>query len=516
MGAPQPPQVVIPLIDGRSLVITPDGLREGDRSFAFTTILHAEILATVPETLALEVKQIGQIVFQLARPGDGAVALDALYRLRPELRPATSATLSAPASPDASSGAESAAPATPTTPGATIAPAAPVAAPGWDATPAAPPVYSASPPGYSFYPPYPGYAPYPGAPMPPGASAPPVPYFPPPPGYPPNAPYAPGFPPPGANYPPYGAYPYGPPLAAPATPTNGLPPYPRDFGNMLGAVFTQYARYFWPLIRLALVAVLLPEVIVGLAQVGVYLLIGVNPFGPMVNTTTALYQQLGMSVPSIGQSISVAQFQTYSQLNALTTIIILIASAWTVALMAQGAREVTLGRPLRLGAAVRAGLRRFLPTLGISLLTGLITFATLLPGLIAITIAAFTNSVGAAFLGLVLLTAGLVIAIFLSVRLSLAPYITALRLGHSISRSWQLTRGHWWRVFGLIIIISIPLGIVVGLFTDVQYASFLVGVAIVSPLALAFTTPLISVTYTTLLYDLRVRRDGYPTVMSEG
>ena len=554
MGESQPPQVVIPLIDGRFLAIGPDGIRDGQRFFALTTLLRAERLATVPETLAFEAQTLGQIVFQPARPGDAAVALDALYRLRPELRPAATTATGVVMSPDVNSGAQSetgapaAAPSsTPTTPtwesiqgtaadtapgeaagadtapvdGAPPTPASPTqpttlppptpppAAPAWDATPAAPPAFA--------YPPYPGSAPYPGAPLPPGAPGyQPNPAYPPTPPYPP---YAPGALPPGAQYPPYGAYPYAPPLAAPGAPASGLPPYPRGFGDLLGAIFTRYGKYFWPLVRLALVAVLLPEVIVGLAQVAIYVIVGANPLAPALDTTTPLLKQLGASVPATGltgPTLSISQFQVYSQLNLLVVLVALLAGAWEVALMAQGAREAALGRPVRVGAAVRAGLRRVLPTLGITLLVALIAFAALLPGLIALTLAAATGSAGAAFLGFVLISAGVVFAIFLSVRLTLAPYIAALGLGRSISRSWQLTQGHWWRTFGAIFLIGLIVSLVEGVFGNVQAASYLVGVAIVTPLVVMVATPLLTLTYTTLLYDLRLRHDGYPTVMREG
>jgi len=521
MGESQPPHVVIPLIDGRSLIIAPDGIRDGQRFFELSTLMRAERLSTVPESLAFEVQKLGQIVFQPARPGDAALALDALYRYRPELRPVTAVS----ATPDVNIGAPVAASdATPAVSGtppdgqqATAPGATPTLPPAWEATPAAPPAWDATPaaPPVGAYPPYPGYSPYPGAPMPPGAApgAPSNPVYP---GYPPYPPYAPGFPPPGAPPTPYGAYPYGPPLAAPGAPTSGVPPYPRGFGELLGAIFSAYGRYFLPLVRLALVAILLPEVIVGLVQAGVYLIVGANPLGPALDTAAPLFAQMGVNVPASGPTLSTGQFQVYSQLNLIIVLVGLLAGAWEVALMAQGAREAALGRPLRVGAALRAGLRRVLPTLGVTLLVGLITFAALLPGLLALGLTIATGSSGAAFLGVALTTAGVVFAIFLAIRLSLAPYIAALGLGHAISQSWTLTQGHWWRVFGAVVLVSLIIGVVESLFANVQLASFLVGVAIVTPLIVTVATPLLSLTYMTLLYDLRVRRDGYPTVMREG
>lgn len=554
MGEPQPPQVIIPLIDGRFLAIAPDGLRDGQRFFALSTLISAERLTTVPETLAFEIQKLGQVVFQPARHGDAAVALDALYRLRPKLRPAGATATGVVTTPDVNSGAQAAPVASltpptaiPTTPtgeaahdiaaasesmaggandsapveGTPATPATPTTTPpAWDATPAAPPAYA--------------YPPYSGAPLPPGAQPPPYvgaapgsapnPAYPPNlpyPPYPPYPPYAPGALAPGTPYPPYGAYPYGPPVAAPGAPASGLPPYPRGFGDLLGAIFSAYGKNFWPLVRLALVAVLLPEVVVGLAQSAIYVAVGANPLGPALDTSAPLLKQLGVNAAATGltgPTMSVSQFQTYTQLNFIVALVALLAGAWEIALLAQGAREAALGRPVQLGAAVRAGLRRVLPTLGVSLLTTLISFAALAPGLLALALAlaVATASPAVVFLSFMLISAGLVIAVFLSVRLTLAPYLAALGFGRAISRSWQLTRGHWWRVFGAIFLISLILGVVESLFTNVELASFLVSVAIVTPILLMVVTPLLTLTYTTLLYDLRVRHDGYPTVIREG
>jgi glycerophosphoryl diester phosphodiesterase family protein len=114
-------------------------------------------------------------------------------------------------------------------------------------------------------------------------------------------------------------------------------------------------------------------------------------------------------------------------------------------------------------------------------------------------------------------------AVFLGVRWSMAfPAIVSERIGpfRAMRRSWQLTRGHWWRTFATLI--------VVGLIALVIYIAFIVGLdaavtsldsvgqvayaavtTVVTVLVFAIVYPLVSSIVTVVYYDLRVRNEGF-------
>jgi glycerophosphoryl diester phosphodiesterase family protein len=115
------------------------------------------------------------------------------------------------------------------------------------------------------------------------------------------------------------------------------------------------------------------------------------------------------------------------------------------------------------------------------------------------------------------------LAVFLGVKWSMAfPAIVAERIGpfRAMRRSWQLTRGHWWRTFGTLL--------VVGLIALVIYVAFIVGLdaavtsldsvgvfayaavtTLVTVLVFAIVYPLVSSIATVVYYDLRVRSEGF-------
>ncbi|HST88666.1 MAG TPA: hypothetical protein VLJ14_09825, partial [Ktedonobacterales bacterium] len=82
------PLIAIALRDGTVLRVEAVGVRLGDRLYELARIQDARQVAPDPETFALRVAGSGLVEFQPAHVGDGAVALEELFRLRPDLRPA--------------------------------------------------------------------------------------------------------------------------------------------------------------------------------------------------------------------------------------------------------------------------------------------------------------------------------------------------------------------------------------------------------------------------------------------
>src|SRR5262249_29574669 len=80
--------VTIPLRGGTELQVDVNGVSLDGRRYELDRIQDARQVAPEPGTFARRIAGVGLLEFQRERPGDGRIALEGLYRLRPELRPA--------------------------------------------------------------------------------------------------------------------------------------------------------------------------------------------------------------------------------------------------------------------------------------------------------------------------------------------------------------------------------------------------------------------------------------------
>jgi hypothetical protein len=101
--------------------------------------------------------------------------------------------------------------------------------------------------------------------------------------------------------------------------------------------------------------------------------------------------------------------------------------------------------------------------------------------------------------------------------------IVAERTGpfSGMGRSWELTRGHWWRVFGtllVVVLITFVLSFValvaigaaaVALDDTIGTTAYATVITLATILVLAVLYPLIAAIVTVVYYDLRVRNEGF-------
>lgn len=198
--------------------------------------------------------------------------------------------------------------------------------------------------------------------------------------------------------------------------------------------------------------------------------------------------------------------------NATATFGIAVVAAFvTLAIQTLGTGALvtiaglrTLGQPCTLGTAYAHARRRYWSLLGASLLS-LLTVGV---------VTAFTLSIGAPF------------ALFLYVSWQLAPQAVVLegrRARAGLTRSNRLTRGSWWRLAGLLIVVGIlrlfaaavpgGLGLLIASFTSSEDllggGAGLALLAVIASLVDVVMTP-IAVTVSTLFFsDLRLRREGF-------
>jgi hypothetical protein len=364
--------------------------------------------------------------------------------------PGGSAAPASPASP-ASEGSEGS-PATPGTGAPSAASGASPAADGADAAPSASPV----PPGWSSQQPpaasgwgVPGGS---GNGVPPGWGAPPQQPHPQQP-RPPQAPGwgAPGGPPPTHGWgapggPGWGAPPRWQGSATPAAKPGIIPLRPLGVGEVLDGAIAAMRAHWKLMIGLSLVVALVTQAIAVPAQWAILRNVDLSPLDERNPDADQLRDIMG---PLVGSTAVLFVVMLLGQL-VITGILTLVVS------------RAVLGKDITLDRAWQGTKPLLWRLLGVSALTPLIPaglfLACLLPGLV---LAALFGAAGGAVLVLGFI-GGVVLFVYAYVLLALATPALILEkqtVGKALARSRKLVTGSWWRVCGILLLITILSGI---------------------------------------------------------
>ena len=183
-----------------------------------------------------------------------------------------------------------------------------------------------------------------------------------------------------------------------------------------------------------------------------------------------------------------------------------------------------LDRPASLGSSYAAAARR----LGALIVQSLILFG----GAVMVTALAFaallgltaaSGSVGA-IVGISVTLALVVGAIVVFVRTMLAPpaiILEGLSGWRGLARSWNLTRGVSWRLFGIRLLLAIITSIIGGLLTalltivgsGLDANGQLIVNSVASAIVAVFIGPITYIAVTLLYYDTRIRKEAFDIEM---
>jgi hypothetical protein len=152
----------------------------------------------------------------------------------------------------------------------------------------------------------------------------------------------------------------------------------------------------------------------------------------------------------------------------LQTVIGLVVGVVATGLLTVVMGQAVLGKRVTASEAWSRTKSRFWPLLGLTLLVTLITFGVVAIGIgLAVLLGIGLGNAAGAGVGVlvgVLLGLGvLVAALWLYIKLLLAPValiLEAAPVTRSMSRSWNLVSGAWWRTFGIYLLGSILAAIV--------------------------------------------------------
>jgi hypothetical protein len=378
----------------------------------------------------------------------------------------------------------------------------------------------------------PGYPPFGQQPQPGGY--PPFGQQPPPGGYPPFGQPAPGGQPGQSGLPPYPQSGYGQGYGRPgpggwnaAPAPGGVPLRPLALGDILNGAVTLARRN--PAATFGLAAIVWTVYGVAYALVeGIYRNALANDQATLQNGKSLTSQQAAHLFGSI--------FAAIVPLLLVADVLGLVLNAALTGMLSAVIGRGVLGRQTGLGAAWRAG--RVGAVLGATLCLFGLGILVVVPVVVAVfVLAALHLTPAAALLGVLGGLGTIVFEILLVIRLSVTlPAVVLERIAPvpAIKRSWQLTYGSFWRLFGILIltwivvtvaseVMTIPFNIVGALISGgsaspfasgTSVAALIVG-AIGTILAATVTRP-ISAGVNVLLYlDLRMRREGLDLTLRE-
>jgi hypothetical protein len=238
---------------------------------------------------------------------------------------------------------------------------------------------------------------------------------------------------------------------------------------------------------------------------------------------------VGILVPA-SPATAVNPFQNVG-VGVVTVFLTIVLGVLSQAIVLYGTLQDMSGRPVRLADCVAVGLRRFLPLIGLAICVDGAMLAYM--GFLALAVVGLIKMIPQAP---VLVTLGAVslfipLPILYLMWLVGTPACVVERLGpfRSMGRSRALTKGHRWKLLGLVLAVLIPALIIagvagavmaslgvgvnlrIGIFFDLTRSQGTIAAQIVNLIWTAVWTAFYAILVAVAYHDLRVAKEGVAT-----
>lgn len=219
-------------------------------------------------------------------------------------------------------------------------------------------------------------------------------------------------------------------------------------------------------------------------------------------------------------------------INGFITFGQLIATTLATGLVVVAISQAVLNKPMTPGEVFERGKKRIWGLLGISIVPSILlvlgfTIVVFVFGFLIFSLGSMDSGLGAivGIVGVLVIIIGIFAVLFISIRWLLAPAALMLeerKVFASLGRSWRLTKGSFWRVFGIYLLTSIIASVISqaistvlllisnALFPlgyDVSFGALLAMLfvqIIASTITVSFTVAVVAILY----IDIRMRREA--------
>ncbi|MEL7976944.1 glycerophosphoryl diester phosphodiesterase membrane domain-containing protein [Isoptericola sp. F-RaC21] len=320
----------------------------------------------------------------------------------------------------------------------------------------------------------------------------------------------------------YGQRPPGAPGPAgpPATKPGVVPLRPLSLGEIYDGAFTAIRHNPKVMLGAATLVILVATVLgVLVAQLIV----------PALSSSFTSLTEADPELADLGFDNLIAQ-SLASSLGMSVTL--LLAQPVVEGILTVSVSQSVIGRKLSLGEVWERLRGRVGRLIGWSLLRALAgavgTFAWFFVLVLLVALVSEQSTGAAVGLGLLLGVGYVVLVVWLGVRVGLVAPALALEgqgLGRTLARAWRLTRGSFWRLFGIYLlamiivsvasyILTIPISVVAGVIggtggsTETFTTATVVASVLSSVISAAITTIFVASVVALLYIDVRMRREG--------
>ena len=253
-----------------------------------------------------------------------------------------------------------------------------------------------------------------------------------------------------------------PPVPPPPSSDPAIPP--RSFGDVFSTAFEIYRRNFVKLIGIVAVVVI---------PLGIVSFLIAKVFEPKTTTQT-----IGGQPYQVVESRGLVVTLIAALIGAAIGVII---NAILQAALVRGAAGATLGQPVDISDSYRWGLRRFGSVLLVAFLVAIVT--------------------GIGFL--LLIIPGIIFLAMFAVSIP-AVVVEGQRGTSAMRRSWNLVKGHFWHVLGIVVVSAIIVGVVNAILSRIGGNST-AGSLILGLISQIITSPFSALVTVVLYLDLRAR-----------